>query len=148
MPPLKKRILALDFGLKRIGLAISDENQKIALPIKTLEVSKNPVQTLLVLINFLKEKDYLPQLETIVLGHPLLLSGQKGQMAELVENFQKKLAQQLELPVVLWDERLSSAQAEKMLLKDYSRKQRSQIVDPIAAAIILQNYLDRKNFAF
>lgn len=136
------RILALDFGLKRIGIAISDENQKIALPVKTLMV-QNPNQAVSLLLQEMQKNQW--QIEKVILGNPLLLSGKKGEMALLVEKFKTELAKKLNIPVLLWDERLTSSQADKMLKKDYNRKKRSQIIDPIAATIILQNYLDSQN---
>ncbi len=145
-----KRILAIDFGLKRIGLALSDPNQKIALPLKTLEI-QNPNQDVSLVIKSIQEatqgRPIETAIETIVLGNPLLLSGKKGEMADNVQTFKEKLEKKLgpSIPVILWDERLTSAQADKMLKKDYSRKKRSQMSDPVAAMIILQNYLDSKN---
>ena len=141
-----KRILAIDFGLKRIGLALSDSSQKIALPLKTIEI-QNPNQDVALVLKAVHDR--LTDIETIVLGNPLLLSGKKGEMADNVQTFKEKLEKKLNNPlisVVLWDERLTSAQADKMLKKDYNRKKRSQIIDPVAATIILQNYLDSKSF--
>jgi len=141
-----KRILAIDFGLKRIGLALSDSSQKIALPLKTIEI-QNPNQDVSLVLKAIQDR--LTDIETVVLGNPLLLSGKKGEMADNVQTFKEKLEKKLNNPlisVVLWDERLTSAQADKMLKKDYNRKKRSQIIDPVAATIILQNYLDSKSF--
>lgn len=139
-----KCILAIDFGLKRIGLALSDPSQKIALPLKTVEI-QNPNQDVSLVLAAVQDR--ITDIETIVLGNPLLLSGKKGEMANNVQAFKEKLEKKLpsSIPVILWDERLTSAQAEKLLKKDYSRKKRSKIIDPVAATIILQNYLDSKS---
>ncbi len=136
-----KRILSIDFGLKRIGLAISDENQKIVLPLTTLNIPQ-PNQAVSLVVKFLQKNNF--KIEKIILGNPLLLSGKEGQMSQQVKNFKEKLQKKLpaSIPIILWDERLSSSQAEKMLKNDFSRKKRSQKIDPIAAMIILQNYLD------
>lgn len=146
-----KKILAVDFGLKRIGLAISDANQKIALPLKTLCIP-NPNQAVSLVARAIKEQLNISglEIEKIVLGHPLLLSGKEGEMAKNVTAFKQKLENKLGflIPIVLWDERLSSAQAEKLLKKDFSRKKRKQMTDPIAAMLVLQSFLEnQENFS-
>jgi putative holliday junction resolvase len=138
------RIAAVDYGLKRIGLAISDESGRIALPLKmvpagqSLKESANNV--LLALVPYKKE------IAAIVVGLPLLFSGKRGDMADVVERFANALRQASPLPVETMDERLSSAQAERDLKEmAYSRKERTQMIDSAAAALVLQTYLDRKN---
>jgi putative Holliday junction resolvase len=135
----KTRILALDYGEARIGLALSDETKKIALPFKTIQAHKNPkitaesIQTAV--------KDY--KIEKIVMGLPLLLNGKDSPMSQKVRLFAEKLREITGLEVILFDERLTSSYAEKEMKEmDYSRKKRSEKVDTSAATIILQNYLE------
>ena len=141
-----KKILAIDYGKKRIGTALSDINQKIALPFKTITTENTLNKTIDKIINNLKEE--LFQIEKILIGYPLLLSGQKGQMALDVELFKNELEKKLDIPIELVDERLTSSQADKSL-KDLhmKRKKRSKHIDEYAAMIILQTYLDQTEFS-
>ena len=132
------RILGIDFGLKRIGLALSDPLKIIASPIKTVQFSTSLEFTVEII---LKE---LAQVEKIVLGLPLLLSGQDSETTKLVRKFAAILMEKTKLPIVLWDERLTSSQVNKFLKSQgkMNRKNRSQHVDKMCATLILQNYLD------
>lgn len=135
------RIVSVDYGRARIGLAITDESKKIALPFKTISSGKNLVQSAKNVLDALK--DYFPSIEKFVIGLPLMLSGKKGEMALEVEKFKEELEKLTKIPITLWDERLTSAQAEVSLKEmDLNRKKRAQKSDPVAAYIILQNYLD------
>lgn len=135
------RIVAIDYGRARIGLAMTDENKKVALPYKTISSGKTIALSAKNVIDALK--DYLPKIEKFVLGMPLMLSGKKGEMALEVEKFKEELEKLTKIEVCLWDERLTSAQAEVSLKEmDLNRKKRAQNSDPVAAFIILQNYLD------
>ncbi|MDE3055860.1 MAG: Holliday junction resolvase RuvX [Verrucomicrobiota bacterium] len=138
-----KRIAAIDFGHKRIGIALSDAQQKLALPWKSAEGGRRAVENVMALLLPMKE-----ELERILVGYPLLLSGKVGEMAKETELFAKKLEAALSLPVELCDERLSSRQAERELQSlSFSRKERKGKVDMSAAALFLQSYLDKKNSA-
>ena len=132
------RILGIDFGLKRIGLALSDPLKIIASPIKTVQFSTSLDFTVEII---LKE---LTQVEKIVLGLPLLLSGKDSETTKLVRKFAAILKEKTKLPIVLWDERLTSSQVNKFLKSQgkMNRKNRSQHVDKMCATLILQNYLD------
>lgn len=139
------KIVGVDYGRARMGLSISDERKIIAFPFKTIAVSKNLEKAVDLLLDALKEN--ISQIEKIVLGLPLLMSGKKGEMALEVEKFKELLSKKINVEIVLWDERLTSAQAEvSMREMELSRKKRSQKSDVIAAVLILQNYLDSKNF--
>jgi putative Holliday junction resolvase len=147
--PGKKRIAALDYGLARIGIAISDENRIIAMPFITITTEKKLENTAAKVIRELAahEKAYLFSLEEILVGMPLLLNGKKGFLADEVNSFVEALSKATTVPIVLWDERLTSVQADRSLREGtMTRRQRSKHVDTVAAVILLQSYLDRKGF--
>ncbi len=134
------RIAAVDFGTVRIGLAISDERRIIAQPLETVRAARNNVETAQLIA---KRLSGYKGIDKIVIGLPLMLNGKEGDMAILVRAFAKVLEETLALPVVFWDERLTSSGVEKMLLgMDVSRKKRAQLSDALSAVSILQNYLD------
>lgn len=131
------RVVGLDYGRVRIGVAISDETKFIARPLACLPFSKKFPELLKAT---LKE---FPSLEAIVIGLPLQMNGKEGIMATEVRAFGETLRTFFTIPILFWDERLSSAQAERSLKEaDFNRKKRSQMVDELAAVLILQNYLD------
>lgn len=134
---MKKKIVGIDFGLKRIGLAISDDNQTFALPWTTIPGGeKDLIKTL----QLRKE-----QIQAIVIGLPLLLNGSKGDMALKVELFGKKLETEFGVKVFFIDERLSSKQADQALRESHkNRKSRTLVADQTAATIILQTFLDQQ----
>lgn len=128
------RIICIDFGKKRIGLAWSDPSHTLALPGPTIEGGLDAVCK--VLSQF--------EIDTIVVGLPLLLNGTKGEMALLAEQFGEALQKRLHVEVVFFDERLSSRQAEVLLQeRSLRRKERSAKIDTAAATLLLQAYLDR-----
>lgn len=147
-PPEKKkatRVVGLDFGMARIGVAVSDETKIIAAPLLTLQTEKKTEQTIAKLLHEIKKHQemYRYEIEELVIGLPLLMSGKKGFLADEVNHFVDFLKQAVTFPVILWDERLTSVQAERSLREGtLSRKKRAQKVDSVAAVIILQNYLD------
>ncbi len=137
---MKKRIAAIDYGSKRVGLAISDENQRIALPWIIVQVQQNnPLQSTLRAL-----APRLHEIERILVGLPLLMSGKHGEMAEAAKAFAASLQAKLEIPIELWDERLSSKQIERD--STLLRKGRSATIDSAAAALFLQSYLDAKSY--
>lgn len=145
--PAKTRAIGLDFGLARIGVAISDERKILASPFITLKTEKKIEDTVAKLLkeidNHQKQNNYLA--DEIVIGLPLLMSGKTGFLADEVKNFVEELKKATPLPIILWDERLTSVQAERSLRESsLSRKRRASLVDTVAAVIILQNYLDSK----
>jgi len=131
------RTLAFDIGEKRTGAAITDELYITAQPVGVRERVgyKSEVAWVLELM-----KEY--NIERIVVGHPVGLSGERGERALACESVAKKLAEALQLEVVLWDERLTTAEADRMM-KDagVSRKKRKKSVDRIAAQLILTGWL-------
>jgi putative Holliday junction resolvase len=135
-----KRIAGIDYGKARIGVALSDERQIIASPLICLAASKKMEATAQLILTTLAP--YQP-LDAIILGLPLLFSGKPGEMAELVQKLAELLKEAQPAPLILWDERLTSAQVERTLREaNLNRKQRSKLIDALAAAAILQNYLD------
>jgi putative Holliday junction resolvase len=132
------RILGLDVGTKRIGIAISDELGWTAQGIKTLHRSAGE-SDLGEIRNIAREYG----VEKIVVGLPANMNGSLGPQAEMVLGFVQELREILDLPIITWDERLSTVEATKMFIRaDLSRKKRKRKVDITAAIIILQSYLD------
>jgi putative holliday junction resolvase len=145
--PKPKRIIAIDFGMARLGLAYSDESQTIASPLKVLKAEKKSASTVASVLKELKshQEQHGYDIEEIVVGLPLLMSGKMGLLADEVKHFVELLQQVIAVPIVTWDERLTSVQAERSMMEsNLTRKRRSKLVDTVAAVIILQNYLDRK----
>jgi putative Holliday junction resolvase len=137
------RTLGVDYGEVRIGLALSDARGTLALPFKTVEAGKN-LKTAVVNVKSAIEI-YLKEIECVIIGLPLHLSGKESPMSEKARAFAKLLGETLAIPVIMLDERLTSAYVEKSMKEmQLTRKQRSGKVDTSAAAIILQNYLDSK----
>ncbi len=131
---MKKRVVAIDFGMKRCGLAISNDTKTMALPWTTVTGGPGAV-----LVTLQKRKN---EIEKIIVGLPLLLNGKKGEMAEKVEKFAKNLETSLGIPVSLVDERLSSKHADSALRElGQSRKKRSEKTDEVAATFLLDGYL-------
>lgn len=144
---MKKRIVGIDYGMVRIGVALSDERKIIASPITTFRALKQMKETVKELLAELLQhgQAYGYEIEEIVVGLPLMMSGKQGLQADEVMHFVGLLRELTSIPVVTWDERLTSAQAERAMKEGgMSRKKRSQAVDRIAAVIILQSYLDQK----
>lgn len=132
------RILCLDMGQKHIGVAVSDEMKCIAQGLSTIERDEhfNWIEEILEII---RQKE----IEKIVVGYPIKMSGEPGASAKEVEGITARLQESTGIPVVLWDERLSTIQAEKRLIEvNVKRKKRKKIIDQMAAVIILQAYLD------
>lgn len=134
------RFMGLDVGDKRIGVAMSDEGAIIASPRETLERRGNRKD-----IAHLLDLARREEVGEILVGMPFSLDGSVGPQAQKVERFIAVLRDETEIPVTLWDERLSTVSAERALLEgDVSRKKRRLSVDRIAAALILQSYLDAR----
>ncbi len=140
--------MGVDFGMSRIGLALSDERQLIASPLQTLKAEKKGVDTAAKLAGLLSkvEQNLSCSIQTIVIGMPLMMNGKTGFLADEVKHFVELLSAATPTPIEIWDERLTTVQAERMLRSsEMSRKKRAQVVDVVSAAIILQSYLDCKN---
>ena len=133
------KTLGLDLGEKRIGVAVSDDDGCIAMPATTLTGDKPPAEVIADILDLARRYDA----QKIVVGMPISLSGEAGPAARQVADFVRALRAHCDLEVTIWDERLTTALAEKMMLAaDVSRRQRRHSIDKVAAALILQNYLD------
>ena len=133
------RVLGLDIGDKRIGVALSDPQGLLAGALTIIERRNNAadIQAILDLV----EKHGV---ERIIVGLPLSLDGSIGQQAEKAQAFAKMLGQKVDVPVESWDERLSTVAAERLLIEVGARRaKRKKHRDAIAASFILQGYLDR-----
>lgn len=131
------RVLALDYGTKRIGVALSDELGWTAQPLETFER-----RTLDRDVAHVASLVQAHAVREVVLGFPLQLDGREGPAIQAMRNFAAHLEQGLAVPLVLWDERLTTKAAEDLLIAaDVSRKKRKGAVDRVAAAILLQSYL-------
>jgi putative Holliday junction resolvase len=133
------RLLGLDLGEKTIGLALSDTLRSIATPMETLRRTK-----------FSADAEKLEKIVAeqnvggLVIGLPLNMDGSDGPSAQSARAFGRNLAARLPLPIVYWDERLSTVAVTRTLLDaDASRRRRAEVVDKMAAAYILQGVLDR-----
>lgn len=132
------RIMGIDYGRKRLGLALSDPMGITAQPLQTLEWRSLP-QVLDYLVSIVKEK----QVERIVIGQPREMDGSPGKLAEEINRFASQVEDGLGVPVERWDERLTTAEAERLLIAaDVSRRRRRHLTDRIAAALMLQAFLD------
>ncbi|MEK6525855.1 MAG: Holliday junction resolvase RuvX [Nitrospirota bacterium] len=133
-----KRILALDPGTKRIGVALSDELGWTAQPLETYE--RRSVEADVAHIQRLVRMHNVRQ---VVMGLPIRMDGRMGPEAESAQRFLETLERGLNVPVIAWDERLTSKSAEQMLIEaNVSRKKRKGAVDRVAAALLLQSYLE------
>lgn len=135
---MPRRTLALDHGTKRIGVALSDELGWTAQPLETYE-RQTLDQDIAHIVDLVKIHD----VGKVVLGLPLRLNGEEGLAVQAVHQFLERLADALPVPVVTWDERLTTADATELLIAaDVGWKKRKGLVDRIAAAILLQSYLE------
>ena len=136
------RYLGLDLGTKTLGLALSDPLGMIASSYKILRHDEDYES----LIPLLKEEIEKNHVEVFVLGLPKNMNNSIGERGEIALAFQKRLEEEFKLPVYMQDERLTTKQAENLLISnDTSRKKRKKVIDSLAATIILQSYLDRKD---
>lgn len=142
--PQKKAVLGIDYGSKRMGLAVSDLSKLIASSYKIL-YRTTLEKDLAELKNIIIEKE----IGAIVMGLPLQMNGIEGEIAAEVRKFASVLEDNFSLPILLWDERLSSSAVESFLIKevDLSRKKRAKVLDASAAAYILQGALDALRYA-
>ena len=132
-------LIGLDLGTKTIGVAVSDTILSVATPIKTIKRKK-----------FSADADQLLRIISIknccgvVVGLPKNMDGSEGPRAQSTRAFARNFSKKTPLPITFWDERLSTVAAEKALLEaDTTRKRRAEVIDHVAAAYILQGFLDR-----
>jgi len=137
--PRDQRLMGLDLGTKTIGLALSDPSLVIASPLETIRRQKF-TQDAAALLKLVERHG----VGGLVLGHPLNMDGSTGPRAQASESFARNLARLSDIPVALWDERLSTVAVTRTLIEaDASRRRRAEVVDKMAAAYILQGALDR-----
>jgi putative holliday junction resolvase len=138
------RILALDVGEKTIGVALSDEAETLALPGETIVRQEGKKRDMASLRQLIAEK----QVRSIVVGMPLLPDGSRGVQVEKVEAFIATLRNYVRIPIITEDERLTTWDAEQVLIEArVPREERKKVIDSMAASLILQSYLDRKRVA-
>jgi len=134
------RILALDHGTRRIGVAISDELKLIAQPLEFV-----PAEPFAAFLARLKELLAEKEVELVLVGMPRNMNGTYGPAAAKVEEFITQLREAIGVPIKTWDERLTSAQANRYLIEgNVRREKRKEKVDQMAAAILLQSFLDSR----
>lgn len=136
--PADKRLMGLDLGTKTIGVATSDRTRMIATPIETIARKKftQDAERLVAIIQ-------AENIGLILLGLPVNMDGTEGPRCQSTRAFARNFARLSSVPIVFWDERLSTAAVERMLIQaDASRAKRDQVIDKLAAAWILQAALD------
>ncbi|MCM3725230.1 Holliday junction resolvase RuvX [Neobacillus cucumis] len=137
------RAMGLDVGSKTVGIALSDELGWTAQGLKTLKINEEKKQFGFEEIGQLI-KEY--QVDTVVIGLPKNMNGTIGPRGEASKQYAAEIESRFSVPTVLWDERLTTMAAERVLLEaDVSRKKRKKVIDKMAAVMILQGYLDSKN---
>lgn len=134
-----KALIGFDYGSKRLGVAVSDLLLMVATSYKIIYRGKWE-EDVAEIKNIIREKE----VGGMVFGLPLQMNGEEGDIAKEVRSFAVKLAKEIDLPILFWDERLSSSAMENFLIKevDMSRKKRAKVLDSSAAAYILQGALD------
>ena len=137
------RTMGLDVGSKTVGIALSDELGWTAQGLKTLKINEEKLQFGFEEIGEII-KEY--QVSRVVIGLPKNMNGTIGPRGEASQQFAAEIEKRFSVEVVLWDERLTTMAAERILLEaDVSRKKRKKVIDKMAAALILQGFLDSKN---
>ncbi|HVU26797.1 MAG TPA: Holliday junction resolvase RuvX [Verrucomicrobiae bacterium] len=132
------RILALDHGTRRIGVAVSDETKTIAQPLEYI-----PAEPFADFLARLKKILAEKEIDLILLGLPRNMDGSYGPAAQKVQAFADELKKEISVPIKFWDERLTSSMANRILIQgNVRRDKRKEKVDKMAAAILLQSYLD------
>lgn len=132
-------LAGLDLGTKTIGVAVSDAGHMIATPLETIKRTKFQADAA-ALFKITAHR----QIAGLVLGLPLNMDGSEGPRAQSTRSFARNLERLTEMPITFWDERLSTVAAERALLEaDTSRKRRGEVIDHVAAGVILQGLLDR-----
>ena len=142
LPPLlsrEARLLGLDVGTKTIGMALSDVTRSVATPYHTVRRTKFTEDAKAIEATIEEH-----EIGAVVIGLPLNLDGSEGPRAQSTRAFARNLAARIAVPILFWDERLSTAAVERHLIEaDASRKRRAEVIDRMAAAYILQGALDR-----
>src|SRR5271170_4655549 len=140
--PERGALIGLDLGTKTIGVAVSDPDRRVAAPVETIMRKRFALDARRIL-----ELAAERRASGFVLGLPINMDGSEGPRAQATRAFARNFAKLTELPIALWDERLSTAAVERALIDaDASRKKRKAVIDQHAAAYILQGALDRLKF--
>jgi putative Holliday junction resolvase len=137
------RIISIDYGLARIGVARSDPMKVLASPLTTIQTERKLELTLAKVAEEIGKHN----IEKVVVGNPLHMNGKSGCQSDEVREFASRLETLLvDIPVVLWDERLTTVQAERAMREGgMNRKKRMKVVDSVAAVLILQSFLDAQS---
>jgi len=142
--PARGALIGLDLGTKTIGVAASDPDRRVATPVETIARNKKFAAEAARLLALAHERRAVG----FVLGLPINMDGSEGPRAQATRAFARNLAKLTNLPIALWDERLSTAAVERVLIAaDASRAKRKAVIDQHAAAYILQGALDRLRLA-
>lgn len=141
------RVLGIDYGARRIGLALSDPSGTLASPWRMIERPSSEASTLVTMIQEIQVLMHEDEgLEAVVVGWPRRLDGRPTHQTPLVETFARSLGERITIPVALQDERLSSHEAdERLATRERDWRKRKQKLDAAAAAVILQDYLDQRD---
>ena len=140
--PRHGAVAGLDLGTKTIGVAVSDGLRSVSTPLETIRRVKFTADAE-ALLAIVAKRD----IQGLVLGLPLNMDGTEGPRAQSTRAFARNLERLTQIPIAFWDERLSTVAAERALLEaDTTRKRRSEVIDHVAAGIILQGMLDRLAF--
>ncbi len=136
-------ILAIDFGTKRLGIAVSDNNGVLSTPLETLRITKN--RGILELIEDIKALTVEYRIQSILVGKPQSFNNEQEINHRRIDNFINTLAKRIELPIQTWDESFSTSTAKDMLLSTGQHfKQTKEKIDSVAASVFLQEYLNSK----
>jgi putative Holliday junction resolvase len=141
-----QKVLGVDYGTKRIGLALSDERKVIAFPLMVLQTERSLKETAKKFVKTMNDLETAQKMEItqIVIGMPFKLSGKISLMGDEVNHFIELLKEHITIEIIPIDERLTTAMAERSLREgDMSRKRRAKIIDTISATLVLQGYLDQ-----
>ncbi len=134
----KSRLLGIDPGKKRVGIAISDENKLVSTPLKTIE-KKNNIDLINEILEIIRENN----VKGIVVGNPINMDGSKGPSSQSAKDFAKNLSNTISIPIVMWDERLSSQAAFNLSSSlDINTSKKVEKLDQNAASFILQGAID------
>lgn len=138
---MKNKVLGLDWGSKRIGIAISDEGRTVAFGRETYRRKSLEED-----VRYLNDLASKADVGLIVIGMPYHMNGEEGELVDSVEEFKRALEMETSVPVETMDERLTSSEAERVMLEsDLSREDRKRHRDKLAATLILQRYLDSQD---
>ena len=134
----KSRLLGIDPGKKRVGIAISDENKLVSTPLKTIE-KKNNIDLINEILEIIRENN----IKGIVVGNPINMDGSKGPSSQSAKDFAKNLSNTISIPIVMWDERLSSQAAFNLSSSlDINTSKKIEKLDQNEASFILQGAID------